>query len=68
MSNQLKIASLQLNIAWAEIDENLKEAERLIASLPEGYDIAVLPEMFTTGFITDRNLALSMAETNGAHS
>ena len=61
MSNQLKIASLQLNIAWAEIDENLKEAERLIASLPEGYDIAVLPEMFTTGFITDRNLALSMA-------
>ena len=68
MSNQLKIASLQLNIAWAEIDENLKEAERLIASLPEGYDIAVLPEMFTTGFITDRNLALSMAETNGGRT
>lgn len=68
MSNLLKIASLQLNIAWAEVDENIQAAERLIASLPNGYDVAVLPEMFTTGFITDRQLALQVAETTNGRT
>ncbi|MCM1021485.1 MAG: nitrilase family protein [Muribaculum sp.] len=68
MSNNLKVAAIQLNIAWGDIDTNLIEAEKLIASLPEGYDLAVLPEMFTTGFIVERDLALKCAETINGHT
>ncbi len=63
MSNTLKVATLQLNIAWGDIDANIARAESLLNSLPEGYDIAILPEMFTTGFIVERDLALRCAET-----
>lgn len=63
MSNTLNVATLQLNISWADINANLAQTETLLNSLPEGYDVVVLPEMFTTGFIVDRDQALRCAET-----
>lgn len=68
MSKKLKVATLQLNITWADVNANLTAVEELLASLPDGYDIAVLPEMFSTGFITDRELALRCADTGNGRT
>ena len=49
---KLKIALLQTDIAWNNPSRNLDHIETMLAGL-HGTDIAVLPEMFATGFITD---------------
>ena len=57
----MKIALLQYPIAWADKETNLRLAEERIAALAGKADVAVLPEMFATGFCTDRpELAESM--------
>ena len=57
----MKIALLQYPIAWADKATNLRKAEEHIAALAGKADVAVLPEMFATGFCTDRpELAESM--------
>lgn len=68
MSNKLKVATLQLDIVWADIDANLQAAERMLATLPDGFDVAVLPEMFTTGFIIERENALRCAESSNGRT
>ena len=49
----MKIALLQYSIAWADKETNLRYAEERIAALAGKADVAVLPEMFATGFCTD---------------
>ena len=49
----MKIALLQYPIAWADKETNLRLAEERIAALAGKADVAVLPEMFATGFCTD---------------
>ena len=49
----MKIALLQYPIAWADKETNLRLAEQRIAALAGQADVAVLPEMFATGFCTD---------------
>ena len=49
----MKIALLQYPIAWADKETNLHLAEQHIAALAGKADVAVLPEMFATGFCTD---------------
>ena len=49
----MKIALLQYPIAWADKETNLRMAEEHIAALAGKADVAVLPEMFATGFCTD---------------
>ena len=57
----MKVALLQYPIAWADKATNLRKAEEHIAALAGKADVAVLPEMFATGFCTDRpELAESM--------
>lgn len=46
----MKIALLQYSIAWADKETNLRMAEEHIAALAGKADVAVLPEMFATGF------------------
>ena len=48
----MKITLLQTDIVWAKPEENIAVAERMIQSSP-GADLYVLPEMWSTGFITD---------------
>lgn len=50
----MKIALLQYPVVWAEVQENLRLTEQRLQSLVGKADVAVLPEMFTTGFCTDR--------------
>lgn len=46
----MRIALLQYPIAWADKETNLRMAEERIAALAGKADVAVLPEMFATGF------------------
>lgn len=49
----MKVALLQYPIAWADKETNLRMVEEHIATLAGKADVAVLPEMFATGFCTD---------------
>ena len=49
----MRIALLQYPIAWADKATNLRLTEERIAALAGQADVAVLPEMFATGFCTN---------------
>ncbi len=48
----MKVTLLQTNIRWMLPEENIREAQRLIAESDES-DLYVLPEMWSTGFVTE---------------
>ena len=48
----MKITLLQTDIHWASPVKNIETAEKLVAEA-EGADLYVLPEMWSTGFVTD---------------
>lgn len=50
----MRVALLQYPIAWANKEDNLKVTVARLRDLKGLADVAVLPEMFTTGFATDR--------------
>lgn len=50
----MRIALLQYPIVWADKAENLRLTQQRLANVRQKADIALLPEMFTTGFCTDR--------------
>ncbi|MGM9836995.1 MAG: nitrilase-related carbon-nitrogen hydrolase [Paludibacteraceae bacterium] len=50
----MRVALLQYPIAWADKQTNLRLTEQRIATLANKADVALLPEMFSTGFCTDR--------------
>ncbi len=61
MIDNLKIAILQFDIVWEDISSNILKIDTLIKQ-QHGADIVVLPEMFSTGFLPNKN---SLAETMG---
>lgn len=46
----MKIALVQTNLYWEDIQANLSNLEEKIWGLQDQVDVIVLPEMFTTGF------------------
>lgn len=50
MENNLKIAVLQVDLAWENSEKNLNIFSDKISQIQEDVDLIVLPEMFTTGF------------------
>lgn len=50
----MKVALLQYPIVWGDIQENLRLTEQRLSVLAGKADVALLPEMFTTGFCTDQ--------------
>lgn len=50
----MKVALLQYPIVWANPQENLRLFGERLAALQQQADVALLPEMFTTGFCVDR--------------
>ena len=57
-----RVALLQYPIVWADKQANVQATIQRIATLAEEADVALLPEMFSTGFCTDRpDLAETMA-------
>lgn len=54
--------AVQLDIATADKARNLTVVNDIVSRLPGNTDLVVLPEMFPTGFITDKHLAYNLAE------
>lgn len=61
--NKLNVAVVPLDIVWTDISENLFSAERQLSTLPSSTDVAVLPELFSTGFIATSDLLDRFAES-----
>jgi predicted amidohydrolase len=59
--NSLKISFIQSNIYWNDKNRNLEHYGRLLENLDGKSDLAVLPEMFSTGFSMN---VQQLAETN----
>ena len=57
MSDSLKIALVQADIFWENIDANLSELEEKLWSINQSVDLIILPEMFNSGFTTRTSLA-----------
>lgn len=51
---ELNIAIIQTDIEWGNIKANIKAADNFVRQL-HGCDLAVFPEMFTTGFMATGN-------------
>lgn len=50
MTDILRITTIQSDILWENINENLRHFSRLLKPLKRTTDLIILPEMFTTGF------------------
>jgi predicted amidohydrolase len=50
MSNVLKIAMIQSDIIWENIEENLSRYDKMLEKIDPDTDLVILPEMFSTGF------------------
>lgn len=50
----MRVALLQYTIFWADKQRNLQAAVEHIRNLQGQADVALLPEMFTTGFVTSQ--------------
>ena len=50
MKKILNVLGLQADLAWENPKKNLKQFEEQLARIHQKFDLAVLPEMFTTGF------------------
>lgn len=62
----MKIAILQTDITWADVQSNLQRADTLMdSSVEPDADVVVLPEMFSTGFATQPE---GIAEDNGGET
>lgn len=53
----LKTLLVQAQLGWQDPDRNRDHLARLLASADGGFDLAVLPETFATGFLGDDGLA-----------
>ena len=52
----MKVAAIQHDIAWADRDANFQHLELLIRrAVHEGAEFIILSEMFSTGFVVDRD-------------
>ncbi|MCL1934222.1 MAG: amidohydrolase [Candidatus Azobacteroides sp.] len=59
--NELRISLVQADIFWEDKDRNIERYGNLLKKLSGKSDLAVLPEMFSTGFSMQ---AFHLAETN----
>lgn len=63
-NNNLKVAIIPYDITWGDKEENLLSVAELLRKIDKDTDLVVLPEMFSTGFITDNVLVANLAESN----
>lgn len=61
MSDQLKVAIIQSELAWENPEHNRQRFKKTIEGIQEPVDLVVLPEMFTSGFtMTPQDIAETM--------
>ncbi len=64
LDKNLNISLFEYDIAWCNKQQNLNYVQKAFNAMPYGIDLLVLPEMFTTGFIVDKEVAVELAERN----
>lgn len=64
ITDRLRVAVLPMDIALEDKEANFNAVERALDSLPEGTDIVVLPELFTTGYVDSEESLRALAERN----
>lgn len=65
MTNDLNIALLPMELTWGDKQKNLDYLRQKIESLHPLTDLLILPEMFSTGFLTgDKEAIRPLAERN----
>ncbi len=60
----MKVTAIPLDIVWSDKSENMFAVANGLSKIDKDVDIVVLPELFSTGFIPDRQIMSSAAETN----
>ena len=63
-SNKLKVLIIPHDIVWRDKIENLLSIEHLLSKIDNNIDIVVLPELFTTGLLSDVEMESNLPETN----
>lgn len=53
IKDQLKLALIQFNPKWEDVEINLQYLSNILKELPDSTDIIILPEAFSTGFSMD---------------
>lgn len=61
-SNNLHVAVISLDITWCDPDENRYAVESALSKIPEDTDLAVLPELFTSGYVSNRTSIDDLSE------
>lgn len=64
----LKIACVQQDIVFGNKDENLITTAHSLNRVARDTDLVVIPELFSTGFITDPDQMKALSETNDGHT
>ena len=52
MNTALKVAIISHDIAWEDKDDNLITIAELLHKVDKDTDVVVLPELFSTGFVS----------------
>lgn len=63
--DRLTVAALPIDIAVAEARTNFDRVEQMMQAMPQGTDVAVLPELFSTGYIPEKEEALATSRSTG---
>lgn len=66
-SHTLKVAVVYMDIAWADLKENLFEMRQSVRRLRHKADIVVLPELFSTGFVKEPSKMWELADSWQRH-
>ncbi|MDE5829588.1 MAG: nitrilase family protein [Duncaniella sp.] len=68
MSNILKVCTLAHDIIAGSVHENIISVASRLREVEPDTDLVILPELFTTGYVFDREALASMAETDDGHT
>lgn len=69
MENGLfKIALVPADMAWGDIEENLMATAHALHHVADDTDLVVLPEMFSTGFITEPTILTTIDADRCRHT
>lgn len=60
----MKTAIISLNISAGDKESNINSLKESISTLPSDVDLIVLPELFSTGFTSNRDKLLDLSEEN----
>lgn len=61
-NDTLRVAAVPVDIAFADKEANIAAAHRAVDALPDGFDIIVLPELYSTGYANDAEAMRPLAE------